>query len=120
MKKLYGNDKMKFETFQAFQKPTLVIFRVWNNGGGFIALFPEIIETKQGLMLSYERQGQHAPADYLICIDETRPARPEEYKGLYDELISLGYSQLNVIPRASMVHYLKSISRIRKGHKSTQ
>ncbi len=75
---------------------TRVIFRVWlpqpeanDPGGTLTALFPET--AHKGWCDSYERVGQHAPADLMGCLRATRPATPEEYASLKVELESIGY-----------------------------
>lgn len=72
---------------------TPVVFRVWKDPkyhNGVIALFPYENEG-QGNCLSYEHVGQHGPAHYTGVMSITRPATPEEYADLKEELESIGY-----------------------------
>jgi hypothetical protein len=66
---------------------TRVVFRVFKgkDGGDVLALFPDI-DAGWGRCESYQHVGQHGGADYTHCITRTRPARPEEYKALFEEL----------------------------------
>lgn len=66
-----------------------VIFRKWPDGT-IDALFPYEAEFNYKVQC-YSRIGQHGIADYDHCIRQTKPASPDEYKSLYDELTSLGY-----------------------------
>ncbi len=78
---------------------TKVVFRRYN--GDILALFPEIPTDNQGLYcLSYMHRDGHAAADYDGCISYTKPATPEEYKDLFDELVQIGYEP-QPIKRAS-------------------
>lgn len=74
---------------------TPVIFRKWNkaNGGDIIALFPEDVSDYNGKFCgSYEHTGQHGGADYQGVIARTKPATPDEFKRLKDELESEPYN----------------------------
>jgi len=77
---------------------TKVVFRKWKPvmmlnciGDGIIALFPEQLDNGYTIG-SYEHYGQHSAADYDHVISCSRPATPDEYKNLYNELESLGYN----------------------------
>ena len=77
---------------------TKVIFRAWIYGNEIIALFPEIAGDTTGYNCqSYMHVGQHGAASPNI-IQDTRPARPDEYKKLYEELTEIGYN-LKIIKR---------------------
>jgi hypothetical protein len=80
---------------------TLVVFRRWpkSEGGDVIALFPEI-EERGGMCESYMHVGQHASANYYGVVNDTHPARPEEYKALAEELTRIGY---NLIIRSKWI-----------------
>ena len=67
---------------------TKVIFRAWPDGE-VVALFPELSEGP-GLCSSYMHVGQHGAASCRL-IDDTRPAKPEEYSALAWELEAIGY-----------------------------
>jgi hypothetical protein len=76
---------------------TLVVFRVFKEDQGVIALFPEL-DAGRGNCESYMHVGQHSGADYQGLVHghnqwdaPTRPARPGEYQELQAELESLGY-----------------------------
>lgn len=78
-----------------------VIFRMWPDGD-VIALFPEIPSDYQGYLCeSYMHVGQHGAADTGAVIDQTRPALPEEYRGLLRELGGRGYTLLNIMKRVT-------------------
>lgn len=68
----------------------VVIFRKWKDGK-IIALFPYLIHNRSDIV-SYEHLGQHSAACYGGCIRETKPAKPAEYKSLFDELTQIGYN----------------------------
>ena len=79
-----------------------VIFRVFRDGD-VIALFPEIATDNLGYHCqSYMHVGQHGGADPFL-VKTTRLAKPDEYKDLYDELTSIGYS-LKVIKKFRYKH----------------
>lgn len=71
---------------------TPVVFRKWpkSEGGEILALFPAD-EEGQYRVGSYIRMGGHGAADYLICMQTTKPAKPEEYADLKAELERIGY-----------------------------
>lgn len=67
---------------------TAVVFRKWvkRNGGGIIALFPEIpCDAYRYYCLSYQHVGQFSGADYNGVIARTGPAIEEEYADLKKE-----------------------------------
>lgn len=68
---------------------TVVVFRVWRDGGVF-ALFP-CEPWCAGMVASYEHVGQHGGADYAGCIGRSRAATAEESAPLRRELESRGY-----------------------------
>lgn len=68
---------------------TRVVFRAFGNGE-IIALFPHIKE-RGGFIESYMHIGQHGSASPAIVYD-TKPATPEQYKELLNELICVGYN----------------------------
>ena len=71
------------------QEPTTkVVFRKFKDGQ-IIALFPELRE-RGGMVESYMHVGQHAAADPLI-VHHTKPATPDEYRALAEELAAIGY-----------------------------
>lgn len=89
----------------------VVIFRKWKDGE-IIALFPYLIYNRSDIV-SYAHLGQHSGACYLGCIRETKPAKPAEYKSLFDELTQIGYN-LEVKQKYSHAKYLEAY------HKSKQ
>jgi len=77
---------------------TPVLFRKFKDGN-VIALFPTILcNTNVSTCLSYMHIGQHGNASVNL-IYETKLAKPDEYKSLLDELISIGYDDLKVYQR---------------------
>lgn len=81
--------------------PVRVVFRRWRDGGGVIALFPELPADIHGIYCdSYEHVGQHGGADYLGVVRHTAPATPEESAALAAELTRIGY-RLVPVRRAS-------------------
>lgn len=81
---------------------TVVIFR-WEREGGVFALFPELPSDKYGVYCTaFQHIGQHCSADYPLCILHSRPATPEEYADLLNELERRGY-HLEIHQRAPPV-----------------
>lgn len=76
---------------------TQVIFRKYVSENEIIALFPNEIANSNGECSSYMHNGQHSPADYKLVIENTTAATKEEYTHLYDELVAIGYDDLQVI-----------------------
>lgn len=76
---------------------TQVIFRKYEISNGIIALFPNEIANSNGECSSYMHYGQHSPADYNVVIENTTAATKEEYTPLYNELVAIGYDDLQVI-----------------------
>lgn len=103
----------KFKQLDAtIQEKTKVIFRKFASGE-IIALFPELAGTGSVLTcLNYMHEGQHGAAN--ASVQGTKPAKPEEYKPLYDELTSLGYN-LTVVTRFSYQMDQKRIASLRRG-----
>ena len=80
---------------------TPVVLRVWKVGGGVLALFPDSPSDALGHYCdSFEHIGQHSGADYLLCIECTRPATCAESKSLVQELKRRGYD-LHIVKRAT-------------------
>ena len=81
---------------------TRVIFRTFKSGldkGEVIALFPDELwmgadHWNTNYVASYMHVGQHAGADYLGVMQETKPATEQEYTPLLRELKSIGYDDL--------------------------
>jgi hypothetical protein len=75
---------------------TIVIFRRDRTGWkDCFALFPELPADNFGHYCTcYQHVGQHCGADYQGCIAASDPARPEEYRDLYEELEKRGYDLL--------------------------
>ena len=70
---------------------TTVIFRVWRGKDGDVfALFPHL-KGGRDLSTAYQHVGQHSAADYGLCIQNSRPAKPSEYADLARELRGIGY-----------------------------
>ncbi len=71
---------------------TIVVFRVFRQGGDVLALFPAEPWSGNGDCSSYQHIGQHGAADYGHCISITRPATPSQYAPLKRELEQIGYN----------------------------
>ncbi len=72
------------------ERKTKVIFRKFKDGE-VIALLPEVQATcNQSECESYLHVGQHGAVSYFIT-DRTKPANPNEYESLRQELESIGY-----------------------------
>ena len=69
--------------------PVTAIFRKWPDGS-IDALFPYEAELMLRVQC-YSSIGQHGIADYDWVIEQTVPAKPEEYASLLKELESIGY-----------------------------
>lgn len=76
---------------------TQVIFRKYVSENEIIALFPNEIANSNGDCSSYMHNGQHSPADYKLVIENTIAATKEEYTPLYNELVAIGYDDLQII-----------------------
>jgi len=91
----FVNEKRKIESVD---EVTCVIFKK-DKDGDAIAFFPYENEVNRGYMMSYQHVGQHSEASKSY-FNELKPARPDEYKDLYDELTNIGYN-LKVISRVN-------------------
>lgn len=81
---------------------TPVMFRAWRDGD-IIALFPTLPgNNRYDSCDSYMHVGQHGAADYTLVVSDTRPAQPEEYRGLMSELQAIGYN-LKVVQRRAVL-----------------
>lgn len=74
---------------------TKVLF-IKERGGNTLAIFPEIIENDRGDLACYAHIGQHSAAskDY---IKGKKKASFNEWRPLYNELVTLGYTDLLVM-----------------------
>jgi hypothetical protein len=85
--------------------PVRVVFRRWREGGGVIALFPELPADAHGHFCdSYMHVGQHGGADYHGVVRYTAPATPEESAALAAELIRIGYWLVSVRRASPRLH----------------
>ncbi len=89
-------------------KTTKVIFRKFDNPCGFvdsdvIALFPEE-KTTDNFIQSYQNIGQHSGASPEL-ITELDKASCCEYKNLYNELVSIGYKNIEIIDYENCINY---------------
>ena len=82
---------------------TPTVFRMFPEGD-VVALFPAIAADLVGRCSSYMHIGQHGAADYQHLIGLTRPARPEEYHDLLNELGGIGYAVSTVRRASSRMH----------------
>lgn len=90
-----------------------VIFRIYSDGD-VIALFPEIASDNLGYNCnSYMHVGQHGGASPMVVVGQTKPATPDEYAVLQDELErAVGYD-LKIIKRFRYVHQLERMRQAR-------
>ena len=104
---LVGIGGKKPKMIKVIGKSTDVIFRKYKKGGDIIALFPYMVENGRGDVMSYEKIGQHAGANYDAVMTMTKPATKTQYKPLAVELTQIGY-KLKVIKRRNYDKFLKA------------
>lgn len=78
---------------------TPIIFRFWNLSRNIIAILPTV-SANYGCTMMYEHVGQHGEGAYPSVMSQSRPATPEEYKDLFDELQGI-YGDLKIVKRDS-------------------
>lgn len=90
---------------------TKVIFKKFPEGD-VIALFPDLPGTNNPYKdcLSYMRVGQHGSAS--LKLSGLKPAKPSEYQDLLDELISIGYGDLEIVRKFSKNSLKNRIAQI--------
>lgn len=66
-----------------------VIFRADKDTGEVVAVFPTEITYPDGCVTCYVHVGQHGPCSRGYYLANTRPASPEEYGPLLEELRSI-------------------------------
>jgi len=81
---------MYFQPVFTNEKPTTVIFRKYMPENNVIAIFPYEKEGPR-LCMCYQHIGQHGAASGPGVVEDTKPATPEEYEDLKNELIEIGY-----------------------------
>lgn len=90
--------------------PVRVIFRMYKHQGNdvCIAFFPALPGDMNPYRTcqSYEHIGQHGAATIDFYLKDTRPATPEEYKDLLDELTSIGYDNVKVCKKMTYQDFL--------------
>jgi len=92
---------------------TRVIFRVFK--GEVIAIFPEILgDINFWNCSSYQHIGQHGSCDPNYIIRGGRPAKPEEYKGLKNELESNHGYNLKVVKKHTHYYNIKRFNELNK------
>ena len=84
---------------------TPVIFRAERRGdfkNDVTAVFPTIAADSCGYgeMVCYAHIGQHSGCS-VAWYQNTRSAKPEEYRDLLKELVSIGYDDLRIVKRIS-------------------
>jgi len=91
-----------------------VVIRVWKDDSSDVfALFPVLPADNYGCFCtSYQHVGQHATADYGLCIRASRPASKAEMADLLAELRRIGYRP-RVLQRASRRHHDERLSTSR-------
>lgn len=70
---------------------TAVMFRK-ERDGGILAVFPYESWRHNRQITCYAHVGQHHSCIWEYVKNDTLPATQEEYKTLYQELVSLGYN----------------------------
>ena len=101
---------------------TKVIFRKFKSGiakGEIIALFPYDLWNERECA-SYMHVGQHSGADYNAMMMSTKPAKPEEYQELYNELVEIGYANLQVVQKRTAKGIKAAIDEYDKHIKSLE
>mgnify|MGYP003475260447 CR=1 FL=1 len=81
--------------------------------GTIFAILPYDLSDSQGNITTYQHVGQHSGGDYHVCLQQSRPAKPEEYKDLFEEMTGLGYD-LKVIKKRQQKKYLAEYYKSRK------
>lgn len=82
---------------------TPVIFRKDKTGKEIVAFFPTIPGSHEpDTCSSYATIGQHSSATRRYYTNFTYPALPDEYKDLLEEMISIGYDDLDICTRWTM------------------
>jgi len=84
---------------------TPVIFRKFKEGD-VIALFPTIPHSWKYDFTCYQHIGQHSGCEGIIT-ELTKLCKPEEYRDLLEELISIGYDDLVVRKKITYKHFLE-------------
>ena len=92
-----GNNRQTKRNIQLNPKAmTKVIFKYHEKNSDLFAFFPDEVADSKGNKMSYQHIGQHS-----ACSDdynkESRLATKEEYKDLLNELINVGYDDLEII-----------------------
>jgi len=93
---------------------TDIVFRCDKHGdfkGIVFALFPHEVSDHKGNVMSYQHVGQHSGANYNGCVADSRLATAEEYKGLKEEMESIGYN-INIVKKRNYDKYLKSYKEV--------
>ena len=76
-------------------EPERVIFRKFPHNGEVIALFPDQLNERNGNIMSYMHNGQHA--ETAPDFGDTKPCF--EFHALYLELQQQGYRDLKIVQR---------------------
>lgn len=86
---------------------TKVIFRKFKDNGDVIALFPQVAfnENYYNDCESYMRIGQHGPCSISNIASITSAASAQEYKSLFNELVSIGYDDLKIFKKINYADY---------------
>lgn len=86
------------ESYVQYTAPTeRVIFRKFPHNGEIIALFPDQYNPRNGDIMSYMHNGQHA--ETAPDFGDTKAAEWHEYNPLHAELIGQGYHNLKIVKR---------------------
>ncbi len=92
------------------REATDVIFRAEKSGefkGTVYAMMPHECNDRNGNVTSYQHVGQHSSANYVGCIESSRPATSSEYKDLKAELEERGYN-VNVVNKQNRDKFVAS------------
>jgi len=93
------------------KEKTEVIFRK-EKDKTIIALFPYLIHDMAGNVVCYAHLGQHGGASYNWAIKETKLAKENEYRDLYNELTQIGYN-LHIVKKRNYTRYLNEFYKIK-------
>ncbi len=83
-----------------------VMFRKHKKEGDIVAVFPGMAgDSSISTCGCYQHIGQHGACSVAWVLEDTRPATPEEYAPLLNELKRIGYGDtLRIVKRMTQKH----------------